>query len=469
MSINDGTSRNATSDEKSLKLSSMSFLLEDVDRTAYDKALQYIQPLSELEDVFDQLPSTQAAMRETINRVNRAVTSSPDPILNALGLSNDQKELVDACTSAEVLKLSLLNAFDAIRQLLITDFVKTPKIYEDEAIELRIIPSSRTRNVADVGTPRRVPYSTVASMSDYAIYWQDGKNMVIGPDAGGSRLYDVSWRLPRTSATISMRNVPAGKIFLVARVEGDPAPVTPEKKRDILGIPLTPKGDLTRTLGDLSTDVSRRKTFDIEEVVRRNFRIPQPAVGFVESIYRAIRTRPPVQPPNLSSDDLARELAGVTLETFRNYFRELTQRTTTATGDITTYDIADTLFLGGLAWVGSLLGVSRTSAPPPPGPGSTAGSSTGSSAGAGGGSTGGGGSASRSAEIRHSLSNVLSDPLIAAGSTPAERQANINTLKRTLNQDELRKSLNRLTAGSVVFTEGTVDRWCELAGIREQK
>jgi hypothetical protein len=36
-----------------------------------------------------------------------------------------------------------------------------------------------------------------------------------------------------------------------------------------------------------------------------------------------------------------------------------------------------------------------------------------------------------------------------------------------LNKDALRGILNTLTAGSVVFTEGTVERWCEIAGIKE--
>lgn len=464
MSIAERTGNVRQDGDFSLRNRNMSFLLEDVSRASYDKALQYIQPLSELEDIFKDLPSVQAAMRQTINRVNRAINSNPDPILSSLGLSNDQKELVDACTSAEVLKLSLLNSFDAIRQLLITDFTKSPKIYEDEAIELRVLPPvSRSRGAADVREPKRVPYSVVSSMNDYAVHWQDGKNMIIGPDTSGDRTYDVSWNIPRTSATIRMRNVPAGKIYLVARVEGDPAPVTPEKKRDILGIPLTPKGELARTLGDLSTDASRRKMFDIDEVVRNNFKIPAPAMGFIESIYRKIRSRPPFQPANLSAADLSNEMKGLTLEKFRDYFRALVERTTTATGDITTYDVADTLFFGGLAWVSGLLGISREPTPAaPPSPGRM-GSGTADVA------TGGSAASVGRRGVTHSLSTVLSDPTIAAGSTPAERAANMSNLRSSINQDELRKTLNRLTAGSVVFTENTVDRWRELAGIKEGK
>lgn len=450
-------------DEVSLNSHDMNFLLEDVDRSAYEKALQYIQPLSELEDVFEKLPATKRAIREVINRVNAAVASDPDPILNALGLSNDQKELVDSCTSAEVLKLSLLNSFDAVRQLLITDFARNPKIYEDEAIELRVIPSARSRGAADVREPKRVPYSTVESLADYTVHWQDGGNMIVGPDIGG-RLYNLSWTLPRTTATINMRNVPAGKIYLVSREEGDPAPVSPLKKRDILGIPLTPRGSLDKTLDFLSTDTTRDKTFDLPAVVDRNFRIPAPAMGFVESIYRSMRARPPIQPPNLAASDLSNELKDLTLAEFRTYFRALVEKTTTATGDMTTYDVADTLFLGGLAWVSGILGITSS---PPSAPASTA---PGSGGGTAPGSSGpGGGSASGGGDRRHSLNNILSDPSIVTGATPAERAANLRALRSAVNQEELRRALNTLTAGTVVFTEGTVDRWSELAGIKEQK
>lgn len=450
-------------DEVSLNSHDMNFLLEDVDRSAYEKALQYIQPLSELEDVFEKLPATKRAIREVINRVNAAVASDPDPILNSLGLSNDQKELVDSCTSAEVLKLSLLNSFDAVRQLLITDFARNPKIYEDEAIELRVIPSARSRGAADVREPKRVPYSTVESLADYTVHWQDGGNMIVGPDIGG-RLYNLSWTLPRTTATINMRNVPAGKIYLVSREEGDPAPVSPLKKRDILGIPLTPRGSLDKTLDFLSTDTTRDKTFDLPAVVDRNFRIPAPAMGFVESIYRSMRARPPIQPPNLAASDLSNELKDLTLAEFRTYFRALVEKTTTATGDMTTYDVADTLFLGGLAWVSGILGITSS---PPSTPASTA---PGTGGGPAPGSSGpGGGSASGGGDRRHSLNNILSDPSIVTGATPAERAANLRALRSAVNQEELRRALNTLTAGTVVFTEGTVDRWSELAGIKEQK
>ena len=455
------------SDYVSLNSRDMNFLLEDVDRSAYEKALQYIQPLSELEDVFEKLPATKRAMREVINRVNAAVASDPDPILNALGLSNDQKELVDACTSAEVLKLSLLNAFDSVRQLLITDFARNPKIYEDEAIELRVIPSARSRGSADVREPKRVPYSTVEGLADYTIHWQDGRNMIIGPDVSSGRLYNLSWTLPRTSATINMRNVPAGKIYLVAREEGDPAPVSPMKKRDILGIPLTPRGSLDKTLDFLSTDTTRDKTFDLPAVVDRNFRIPAPAMGFVESIYRSIRARPPIQPPNLAASDLSNELKDLTLAEFRTYFRSLVERTTTATGDITTYDVADTLFLGGLAWVSGILGItsSPSSAPPATAPGAGGGPAPGPGGAGATAAPGGAGGGGR----RHSLNNILSDPSIVAGATPAERAANLRALRSAVNQEELRRALNTLTAGTVVFTEGVVDRWNELAGIKEHK
>jgi hypothetical protein len=391
-----------------------------------------------------------------------------------VGLDNDQKELVDACTSAEVLKLSLLNSFDAIRQLLITDFSKSPKIYEDEAIELRVLPSPGGRRAADVRSPKRVPYSIVGSMGDFTVHWQDGKNMIIGPDADAGELYDLAWTLPRTSVTIRMRNVPAGKIYLVARVEGDPAPVTPEKKRDILGIPLTSKGTLDQKLGDLADpppgDPRYSRRFDIDDVVARNLRIPSPAMGFVESIYRTIRMRPAIQPPNLAPTSLSNELKQIKLETFRTYFRLLTEKTTTATGDITTFDVADSLFFGGLAWVSSLLGISRppdSSSPTAPGAAGAAAGTAGTPGAAGSAPAGSGGRSG--AATSHSLGTLLSDPMIAAGSTPAERAANRDNIMRSINQAELRKALNRVSVTPVLFTEGDVDKWCRLAGLREGK
>ena len=65
--------------------------------------------MSDLEDLMKEvdplttdpsMPKTAKAIRDAINRVNRAISSSPDPILSIVGLDNKQKELIDAITAA---------------------------------------------------------------------------------------------------------------------------------------------------------------------------------------------------------------------------------------------------------------------------------------------------------------------------------------------------------------------------------
>jgi hypothetical protein len=56
-------------------------------------------------------------------------------------------------------------------------------------------------------------------------------------------------------------------------------------------------------------------------------------------------------------------------------------------------------------------------------------------------------------------------PDIIKGGTDAERARNL----AVIDQDGLRRALNKLTGRNVVFTEGVIDRWRELAGIEEMK
>lgn len=451
-------------DMVSLSSNGMGFLLEDVDRSQYEKALQYIEPLSELEDIFAKLPITQAAIRNVISRVNKAMASEPDPIIAAIGLDNSQKKLVNACTAAEVLKLSLLNAFDSVRQLMITDFKKTIKFYDDNAIELSVIKSSR-RNEFDVINPRSVPFSTINSLGSYNTYWNSPHQMIIGAESSKTHAKGT-WRIPRASSLITIDHVPVGKVYLVKREGGEPAPVDEFIKGQILNIVPPPRGNLDKTIESLSN--SAGKTFDLNQVVKRNLKVPAPTVGFIETIYRRIGGRPAVSPTNIPADELSIEIGKLTLSEFKEYFNALVKRTTTSTGDITTVDIADTLVLGGLAYIGGLLGISKpastaaTGTIPPPGapPAATSGVSPAvSRGGSGGRSTG---EESSVGVPRHSLSTILSRPSIV---NTADRDA----VLRGINQDALRRELNSLVGGSTIFTEGTVNRWTELAGIKEIK
>jgi len=118
---------------------SVDFLLEaTMDRSAYESALASIRPLSEFEDIIGaNMPKTATAIRKCINDVNNAISAKPDTMMqisNFAKLSKPQQQLLDAITSAEILKFSMLNAMDAVRMLLITDFEKASPYFDDEAI-----------------------------------------------------------------------------------------------------------------------------------------------------------------------------------------------------------------------------------------------------------------------------------------------------------------------------------------------
>jgi hypothetical protein len=176
--------------------------------------------------------------------------------------------------------------------------------------------------------------------------------------------------------------------------------------------------------------------------------------------------RPAVTPAStmLAPADVSSELKDLTLDEFRKYFKALVERTTTATGDITTYHVDDALVLGGLSWLSGMLGISRSA--PAPGTAASPAGAPGSSAPDAAGTAGGGAAAPGGIPIRtHSLSNILSRPSITRNvSTPA-RSAILNGI----DQEALRRELNALTGGTFLFTEGTVERWCDLAGIKEKK
>lgn len=448
----------------------LGFLLEAaVDRAAFESALRSVEPLADIEDMSRDLGmnNTANACRQAINNVEAAISTEPNPIMRALGLSDAQKELVEAVTAAEVLKFSILNSMDALRMLFINEFKTNIKFYDEEAIVYNVVPLG-VGSFARLSTPQRTPFSNVKAVTPYEIHFRSRNFMIIGPETtgAGSR---VMIPVPGYSRGIPLRDVPAGKIYIVGRnSDGDPMPVQPGLKNLFLRIAAPGRGVLDKTVSDMAA----QKRFDLDQVVTRNFRIPQPAEGTVVSIYRAIRRSPAIRPAMMDASDFASEIGDIKLDDFRKYFTMMVEKTSNATGDLATYDLADSLFFAGLASVTAMLGLS-----PPPGPRDSAaapstdddGAAGGGGAGGGGRGRGGGGSGRGGGRVvpQHSLRNILSDPRIATGTTPAERSANMAALNNSLDQDALRRALNTLTAGSVVFTESTVDRWCELAGIRE--
>lgn len=473
-------------DSISLQNKSMSFLLEaSVDRSSFDSALRSIEPMSDLEDLMKEvdpltsnpsMPKTAKAIRDAINRVNRAISSSPDPILSIVGLDNKQKELIDAITAAEVLKFSILNSMDAVRMLFINDFKKNLRIFDDEAISYNVVPNGSLG--LKLSTPQRVPFSVANDVRPYEIHSHGRTFMTIGPETSGPG-NSVSLRVPGSTRSLTIQNVNPGKIYMTGRnTDGEPVPINKNLKQLFLKIPPPSSADIdliSKKIGKIAED----REFNLEDTVTKNFKIPQPAEGTIVSIYRAIRRTSSIAPVDMPANDLFLDMKAMSLERFKKIFNAFVVKTSSSTGDMSTYDLTDTLFFSGLAAVSGMLGTA-----PPPGPSAegsagaspaapardgTAASAPASGASGGSGGRGGGGGSGPGGGARHSLNNIFSDPTIASGATPAARATNLNTLKNSINQDALRNALNTLTGGSVVFTESTVDRWSELAGIKESK
>lgn len=454
-------------DELSLTGASSGLLMnEAVDRTSYDMAMKSIEPLSELEEVIRggaPMRNTQKAIRECIRAVNNAITSEPDPILSALKLSDPQKKLVDAITACEVLKFSILNAMDAIRMNFISDFRKDLKFYNDEVVAYNVLgtaPSLRLSN------PQRLPFSKVKEMGSYETIRYGRNFMIIGPESTtvGGR---VVLRVPGTSLGMQLDNVAPGKIYITGRdAEGEPAAVPSGIKSNFLGITAPPRGNLDMKIKDLARRPG--KTFNIDSVVTSNFRVPAPAEGMLAGIYRTIRKKPAIRPPSINAADFAKDIKGITLEDFKKYFNAIVAKTEGATGDLVTYDAADSLFFGGLAAVSGALGLTRRPTPPASGPDAGGGGPSGGRA-ASSGRAGAGGATAVAAGRQHSFDNFIRSTSMVKGSTSAEKAANLSTLLNVIDKSNMRQELNRVVGPNVVFTESMVDRWCELAGITEGK
>lgn len=459
------------------KLGDMSMLLEaGTDRSEYKQAEDAIAPLSDLEDTISaKMPKTAAEIRKVINSVNEAISAQPSlsmTVASAAGLSKPQQRLIDSITSAEVLKFSILNAMDTVRMLFLNDFKKSEKYYEDEAIVFDI------KQLGPGGTqpmlsPQRVPFSSIKEIGSYETYDHTQNIMVIGKESS-SPGRTVKIPIRGTNNRITVNHVPVGKIYMTGRDKnGHPSPVPLAVKRTMLNIspPTAGLGVLGETIENLSE--RPEKKFDLEKVVKDNFRVSAPTEGVITSIYRQVRRKPPIKPSGLDPKVFADELGTLTLQEFRKYFQAFVDKTSNSSGDMTTIDLADSLFFTGLATVSGWLGLPR-----PPGPGGTGASSSGAAGGGSGGAGGGGGTAGGAsggtgggggggASRNHSLNNFLNTTSFIKGANPAERAANKAELDKIIDRDAMRRELNRFVGPGVVFTE-SVDRWCKLAGIKEK-
>jgi len=480
--------------ERSSHIKDMGLLLEDtVDRSAYNTAQASIGPLSAFEDlVRSSMPSTANAFRASISKITSAVSAGSDPIsstLSALGLSKPQQELIDSITASEVLKFSILNAMDAVRMLLLTDFEKTSKFFDDEAILLDVkkpiaIPAGRrvrggpTHGLAYVTHPQRVPFSTIKNIGSYDILGNERDCMIIGP-SGDADKYDVKLDNITSTHPFIFRNLPLGKSYLVGRdSDGNPAPIGLRKKSTIVKIAIPrDRGVLDKTINDLATrpDIG----FDLDEVIKANFKLPDAAESMIVTFYRQFRNTAPSlrAPANLTAAEFANEIGKIKLWQFKKFFEDIVSKTSNAIGDMETFDIADKLVLAGLTAVSGFFGFAppagSTSSPGSSPSSSDADGSSGGSGGAGGtggGGGGGGGSGGGGGGglTQRSLYTFLNTPEIVNGSTPAERATNLSSLNNLINKDGLRRELNRVVSRPTIFIE-SIERWQKLAGIKESK
>jgi len=473
--------------ELSLHDHKMDFLLEaSADRSALDLATKSIEPLSKIESTIGaKMPKTAAGIRKSINLINSKMSETPglaSSIMSAVGLTSKHKDLIDTITKTEVLKFSILNAMDAIRLLLLSDYNRVDKFYTDQAIALQIIPPAAspagvTPPTARFGPAKTVPFSDAKSLGDnYSIYIRETNFMLIGPETSAPL---VSARLDLRGAPPMFARVPTGKLFFVQRdAEGDPAPVSGALKLNFLNIPSPPSpGVLNQTIGSRESD----KRFNTNKVVKDNFKVSTAAAGKIENAFRIFREKPPDLKPDpsfLSTTALAGEIKALTLKDFKEMFAAFTENTTHDTGDMSTYDLADTLVLTGLGAITAMFTGSRSPGTSPAGAGagpSAGGSGGGGATGGGGSSSGGGrgGGASSGTPARsQSFDNFIRTTSIVKGATPGERNSNLSSLMSLIDQDAMRRELNRVVGPNFVFTEGkegNIDRWAKLAGIKEEK
>jgi hypothetical protein len=402
--------------------------------------------------------------------------------MSAVGLTSKHKDLIDAITKTEVLKFSILNAMDAIRLLVLSDYKKIDKFYSDQVVALQIIPpTGPAPTIARFGQAKTVPFADAKSLGDdYTVYIRETNFMLIGPETSAPL---IPARLDLRGAPPMFARVPTGKLFFVRRnPEGDPAPVEGPLKQLFLNLASAPApGVLNQSIDARST----AKGFDVNDVVNDNFKVSTAAAGKIENAFRIFKQRSPDLKPDTSQldpSDLADDIKNLSLKDFRECFAAFTDNTTTDPGDMETYDLADTLVLTGLSTIVGMFtgtreptpGASSGAGPGAPGVPGAAGGAGGSGVPGGAGGAGGGGAGGGrggGAPLRsQSLDNFIRTTAIVKGANAAERNANLGSLMNLIDQPALRRELNRVVGPSFVFTEGhDVERWKKLAGIKEEK
>ena len=315
---------------------SMDFLLEaqKIDRSAYEAALASIRPLSEFEDIVGaRMPKTATAIRKCINDVNNAISAKPDTMMqisNFAKLSKPQQQLLDAITSAEILKFSMLNAMDAVRMLLITDFEKASPYFDDEAVVFDVkAKGSKIQTMI----PQRAPFSKIKEIGNYEVYQQSDNSMIIGKESTSAG-QKVEIPIPGASPSllIKLEKIPVGKMYMTGRdSNGKPAPISRSVKLKMFQVAAPAAGNVfEKNVADILTRKSALRSttpYDIKKIVNDDFKIPTEAEGIVTSIWRTLRMTPAIKPTNLTSDDFADELGSLKLFQFKKYFESLVAKT----------------------------------------------------------------------------------------------------------------------------------------------
>jgi hypothetical protein len=142
--------------------------------------------------------------------------------MKALGLSDAQKELVESVTAAEVLKFSMLNSMDAVRLLVVNEFKKNIKFFNDQAVIYNVV--AGPGGTARVSQPQSTPFSNAKAVSPYEIYLQGRSYMIIGPETSGDGV-SVTIPVPGRGG-LPLSNVTPGKIYITGRdSDGEPMPI----------------------------------------------------------------------------------------------------------------------------------------------------------------------------------------------------------------------------------------------------
>lgn len=455
-------------------------LREAATREVYDLATTVANTMGQLESEIQNMPKLTRAIAKSRQEIVNSINADESWLMRKLGFKDKNQSLSNAIIEAEMLRLAALNSMDAVKLTIIKDFNKATRLDDPEVIRWNVVPDSRTPSRAGLaGSARRAPFSEISGLN-YEIYARSSTMMIIGPQPTGI-LYDVSFTAPGwASGPIMVYQVPVGNFYLV-RIDddGDPAPLQKSDKIAALGVRDTTPAELSKTISELITaerkNRGRGSSLNLQQIVSDHYKVPSDEQGFIESLARKVFNRARIGSVDkfYNSTELLGDLKNLTLDNFKKNYLLLKDKTLPGSGD-RPIDEIDAVIAGGLTSLAVALGMRPPTSPAAPGAPTVSTPSAPISGGGGsvstGGSGGGGGRTTRATPLNRSLRNFLQNNTeIVKGADSAEKQRNLQSLLNTIDTDGLRRELNRAVGPTVVFTEGNIDRWSELAGIPKEK